>query len=180
MGKLDSLRGKDDVFILILGVLKMQINVFTIPICDPENVEKELNVFMRGNRVLDVVCKFVDDGANSRWSVLVKTLGAETKSGASNSRRNRVDYKDILDEESFSRFCALRKARKAVADAEGVPAFALFTDKHMAGLSRISHLTLESMKTEEGIGSGKTDKYGQAILRVLAEQTDKIPDQGQS
>lgn len=147
----------------------MQVKFFTIPVNDPADGEKELNAFLRGNRVLEVIHEFVADGANSRWCLLVQYLDGPVKYRGAASSQERIDYKNVLDETAFARFCALRKARKAVADAEGVPAFALFTDKQMAELAGFENLSLADMEKVKGLGPAKVEKYGPAILRLIKE-----------
>lgn len=157
----------------------MQVKFFTIPVNDPADGEKEINAFLRGNRVLDVTHEFVADGSNSRWCLLVKYLDGPGKHRGGDHSRERIDYKDVLDETAFARFCALRKARKAVADAEGVPAFALFTDKQMAELAGFESLSLADMSKVKGIGPAKVEKYGPAVLRLLkADATGKMDGGG--
>ncbi|MFH1885414.1 MAG: HRDC domain-containing protein [Pseudomonadota bacterium] len=148
----------------------MQIKLFTISLRDAESGEEELNRFLRGRQILELIHQFLPQGADSRWCFLVKYMDGPVKSRNAGNRQDRIDYRDVLDEASFARFCTLRKARKAVAAKEGVPAFALFTDKQMAELAKFEVLSLENMGKVEGIGSGKTDKYGAALLKLLNEE----------
>ena len=152
----------------------MQVRFFTIPIHEPESAEEEMNRFLRGHRVLEVVDRFIEDGGNSRWCFLVKYLDGHGKAGSGRDRADRVDYRDVLDEAAFARFCLLRKARKMVAEEEGVPAFALFTDKQMAQLAAFASFSPEVMKQVDGIGEGKAERYGDALMRALG--TLEMPD----
>jgi superfamily II DNA helicase RecQ len=146
----------------------MQVRVFTIPIGDAGILQDELNRFLRGKRVLEVCERFVEEGANSRWCFLVKYLEGEAKDGAgSGNRRDRVDYKDVLDAAAFARFARLRVARKKVAEEDGLPAFALFTDEQMAELAKENMLTIEAMKKVRGIGAGKAERFGARLLALL-------------
>lgn len=157
----------------------MQLKLFTIPLCDAETGEDELNRFLRGRRVLEIVHHFVDEGANSRWCFLVKYLDSPMKNREAGNRQDRIDYRDVLDAASFARFCSLRKARKAAAEKEGVPAFAIFTDKQMAELARFETITVDTMCKVEGIGTGKMEKFGLAILQLMeAEAAKKSEGEG--
>lgn len=147
----------------------MQIRVFTIPIGDSGVLQDELNRFLRGKRVLEVCDRFVEEGANSRWCFLVKYLDGEPKDSASGNRRERIDYKDVLDAASFARFARLRTIRKKLAEEDGVPAFALFTDEQMAELAKIEPLKLADMAKVRGIGEGKVERFGNRILTLLQE-----------
>jgi superfamily II DNA helicase RecQ len=154
------------ILIIVWRNEPLQLKLFTIPLCDAETGEDELNRFLRGRRVLEIVHHFVDEGANSRWCFLVKNREA-------GNRQDRIDYRDVLDAASFARFCSLRKARKAVAEKEGVPAFAIFTDKQMAELARFETITVDTMCKVEGIGTAKTEKFGLSILQLLEAETAK-------
>lgn len=146
----------------------MQIRLFTIPIGDAGSLQDEMNRFLRGKRVLDVCEHFVEEGANSCWCFLVKYLEGDIKeSSTAGVRRDRVDYKNLLDPVSFARFARLRVVRKKLAEEDGLPAFALFTDDQMAELAKIEPLTLEAMKQVRGIGAGKVERFGVRVLALL-------------
>ena len=149
----------------------MQAKFFTILVSDPGGAEEEMNRFLRAHRVLELKHHFVEDGANSKWCFLATYLDGKAKGAG---REERMDYKDVLDEASFARFCALRKARKRIAEEEGVPAFAVFTDKQMAGLAENEAFSVEAMRKVEGIGAGKAERYGPAIQRMLAEAGENL------
>ena len=48
------------------------------------------------------------------------------------ARRGKVDFKEVLSDPEFAVFARLRALRKERADAEGVPAYALFTNEQLA------------------------------------------------
>ena len=79
-------------------------------------------------------------------------------------RTIKKDYKTELTEEAFARFAELRKVRKALAEEDSIPAFAIFTDEHMAALAQLPTLTLISMQEVKGIGEKKIAKYGERIV----------------
>ncbi len=148
----------------------MQIKLFTIPIGDSGAIAEDLNRFLRGNRVLEISHQFVEEGANSRWCFLVKYLESAGKESAASGRvRERKDYKEILDVPAFARFVKLRAVRKRLAEEDGVPAFALFTDDQMAALAQAESFSLEVMKKVSGIGEARVERYGARILALLAE-----------
>ena len=86
----------------------MQIKTFIIPVNAPENIEKQVNSFLSSNRVLEVVHEFVDNGANSHWCLLIKFLTNSYNREHSYSSSEKIDYKTVLDEVSFNRFCILQ------------------------------------------------------------------------
>ena len=149
----------------------MQIKLFTIPVADAMAIEDEVNRFLRGKRVIELHHEFVHDGGNSCWCFLIKYLEGEAKDQASKGRtRERKDYKDILSPETFARFVRLRAIRKQLAEEDGVPAFALFTDEQMAELAKAEVFTVDAMAQVSGIGAGRVERYGERIEAHLKEE----------
>ena len=87
-----------------------------------------------------------------------------TQSGATGSRA-KVDYKQVLTESQFAVFSRLREIRKALANEDGVPAYAVFTDEELAGICRLAELTEKSLATLPGIGEKKIIRYGKSMLK---------------
>ena len=143
----------------------MQIKIFTIPIVGGEQLNDEMNVFLRSKKIVQVESQLVTLQQSAFWSFSIKYV--EEIAGNSPNERGKVDYKEILDEPSFKRFTKMRELRKALAQAENIPAYAILTDEQMAGLSKIEELTLAKMKTVRGVGEKTIEKYGKQILEIL-------------
>lgn len=79
--------------------------------------------------------------------------------------RAKVDYKQVLTESQFAVFSRLREIRKALANEDGVPAYAVFTDEELAGICRLAELTEKSLATLPGIGEKKIIRYGKSMLK---------------
>lgn len=106
---------------------------FTIPVQDDGSGADALNQFLSSHRILAIDRHFIADGPNSAWSLCVSFLPADgNRLPATAKRPARVDYRDILNDRDFALFAQLRTIRKQLADAEGVPAYALFTNDHLA------------------------------------------------
>jgi superfamily II DNA helicase RecQ len=143
--------------------LNMQIKIFTIPITGGEAMEAALNAFLRGQKILQVEQQLVSQSSGSCWTFCVQYIDGASQQ--SERRRSiKKDYKAELSEEAFTRFVELRKVRKAIAEEDSVPAFAIFTDEHMAALAQLPELTLASMQQVKGIGEKKAAKYGERII----------------
>jgi superfamily II DNA helicase RecQ len=148
----------------------MQLKMFTIPIKNVSEAEAEMNAFLRGHRVLAVKKEFVPDGENSFWSFCVEYLeGAAAASGgtASGSRPPKLDYRELLTPEEFELFSRLRDWRKAAAEKEGVPVYAVFTNGQLAQVVQKQITSKAGLKEIEGVGDARIDKYGEALLRLL-------------
>ena len=77
------------------------------------------------------VGSFAADGENSFWTFCVEYLdGAAAVSGG--RRPPKVHYKEVLTPEEFEFFSRLRDWRKAAAEKEGVPVYAVLTNEQLA------------------------------------------------
>ena len=86
----------------------MQIKIFTIPLFGNEEAVEELNKFLRGNKVVDISKSLVQQGNLAYWSFCVTYLvGVPPKIQQLNDRKEKVDYKQVLDEADFARFAYL-------------------------------------------------------------------------
>lgn len=150
----------------------MQIKIYTIPLFGNEEAVEEMNKFLRGNKVVDITKSLVQQGDMAYWSFCVTyLLGAPPKVQQPIERREKIDYKQILDEAEFARFALLRTIRKQLAEADAVPAFAVFTDVELAEMSKMEQITSKSLLTINGIGDKRVEKYGEPLCRMYAEQT---------
>ena len=52
----------------------MKFSFFTIPVGDPGQVQDELNSFLTQHRVVSVTKEFLNNGANSCWSLCIEWL----------------------------------------------------------------------------------------------------------
>ncbi len=150
----------------------MQLRFFTIPVHYGDEIAEELNRFLAGHRILAVDRSFVQDGANSAWSLCVSfepTGNTRPQAG----KRGKVDYREVLNEQDFTVFARLRTLRKEIADSEGVPAYALFTNEQLAAMVQRRVQTRAALGEIQGIGEGRVDKYGEAFLRLLCELLPK-------
>ena len=118
----------------------MQVRFFQIPTTGCEAVEAEMNAFLRSHRILKVDRELVQRESSPCWAVCVEYMDGAVASGPGGrgSQRTddrRVDYKAVLSEGDFAVFSMLRDLRKTLAEAEGVPAYAIFTNVETWGVS---------------------------------------------
>jgi superfamily II DNA helicase RecQ len=143
----------------------MQIHIFNVSITDTGEQEAELNRFLSSHKVLEVEQRFFQNEKGCYWSFCVRYI-TDKVSGVSSfsSTRGKPDYKQILSETEFAVFSRLREIRRALATDDGVPAYAVFTDEELAGISRLPELTESGMKTVPGIGEKKVARYGKLMI----------------
>jgi superfamily II DNA helicase RecQ len=151
----------------------MQLRAFTIPIHDVGAATEEVNVFLRANRILSVDRHFVQDGANSVSAICVSYFGDANRPQTASTKRPKVDYREVLSEADFAVFAKLRNLRKELADREGVPAYALFTNAQLAEMVQRRVRSASAIKEIEGVGDARIEKYGAAFLAMLNEEPAK-------
>lgn len=64
-------------------------------------------------------------------------------------------------------FARLRALRKTLAEQEGVPAYALFTNEQLAGMVQRRVRTVGDLREIDGVGEARVEKYGGAFLDIL-------------
>lgn len=158
----------------------MQIRTFILPATDCSGAVDELNQFLKSVRVLELKKEFVNSENGVYWAICVTFMPNSQNSSASNTIANtkgKVDYKDLLSEEEFARFCHLRKIRKNLADADALPAFAIFTDAELAEISKLKSVSISELKKINGIGAKKIEKYGESLCKDFAESVKLIENE---
>ena len=139
------------------SLIYMQIKLFTIPVSDNGAAVEEMNRFLRGNKILEVESELISNQNGSYWCFCVRYI---EKTGTEDIIKEKIDYKKVLDEATFSRFSKLREIRKKVAAEEGLPAYAVFTDEELAGLAKLETITRKGMLSIKGIGDKKVERFG--------------------
>ncbi len=151
----------------------MQIQTFTIPILGGEQINEEMNRFLRSKKILQTENHLVTTPEGTFWCFCIKYLTTEP---SQTGKKKRIDYREVLDTESFKRFARMRKTRKALAEQAGVPAYAVFTDAELAELAQIKELTPTAMGKIKGIGVKKIEKYGKHFINSPNNEKSQSPD----
>jgi ATP-dependent DNA helicase RecQ len=64
----------------------------------------------------------------------------------------------------------LRRWRADVAREHGVPAYTVFHDKTLHEIARELPRTLEELHAVSGVGATKLERYGAALLEIVARE----------
>lgn len=159
----------------------MSLHFFAIPALDAGAAQEECNRFCAAHRVLTLEKHFVVDGAQSYWAICVTVAGGagplpdSLKVGADRTQTQRIDYKTILSEADFAAYAELRAWRKTMAEQEGVPVYAVFTNEQLAEIIRRRVHDLKELGGIDGIGASRLERYGGAVLARLASLTQAEP-----
>ncbi|MFI5387938.1 MAG: HRDC domain-containing protein, partial [Fimbriimonadales bacterium] len=82
-------------------------------------------------------------------------------------KRNRTNYREVLDAEDFAVFAKLREIRKAIAQAEGVPVYTIFTNEQLAQIVQARASTESALEQVVGVGDGRTGPTALPSRRLL-------------
>lgn len=147
----------------------MQLRFFTVPIHGSEAISEELNRFLASQRILVVERHLVQDGGASAWAVCVAFEPAGEGGRPPTTRRGKVDYREVLSEADFIAYARLRNLRKEIAEQDGVPVYALFTNEQMAEMVTRRVATVGALREIAGVGDARVEKYGAPFLAALGE-----------
>jgi superfamily II DNA helicase RecQ len=125
----------------------------------------ELNRFLAGHKVLEVEQRFFQNKKGACWSFCVRFL--PTIANFKHASKEKVDYKQVLNEAEFAVFTKLREIRKQIATLDAVPAYAVFTDEELAGIAKLPVIEESKLLTVNGIGDKKVAKYGKQFVEML-------------
>ncbi len=93
----------------------MQIKLFTIPVIGGAAEEAALNVFLRSRKILQTEAVLAVQAGSAYWCFCIRYLDEEAKPVR---EKQRIDYMEVLDKESFNRFSRMREIRKRLATEE--------------------------------------------------------------
>ena len=124
----------------------------------------ELNRYLAGQRVLEVEQRMIQTEAGAFWTFCIRSVLESSVFSGNRSVKEKVDYKQVLNEAEFAIFSELRACRKKLAQDDSVPAYAVFTDEELCGILRLETLAVEQLKKVPGIGEKKVEKYGELLL----------------
>ncbi|HHB79308.1 MAG TPA: hypothetical protein ENK85_08760 [Saprospiraceae bacterium] len=148
----------------------MQIQIYSIPTFANQALLDEMNAFLRGHQIIDVKQQLVTDEGSAYWSIFIRYVeGGKPNVMAKNSKKSSIDYREVLDKETFKIFSKLRSLRKELAEENGVPLYAVLNNKELAAIASLSEMTLDNVKKIEGIGQKKMEKYVAVLLQRYAD-----------
>ncbi|MDR2073736.1 MAG: HRDC domain-containing protein [Spirochaetaceae bacterium] len=110
----------------------------------------ELNAFLKSHRIVNVEKRLIDGERGTGWLFLVE-YGSDNKNQPS-AAAQRVDYRDILNEQEYALFDKLRQLRKEPAEKQGIPVYAIFTNDHLAGMIKNKAAELKDIAVLPGAG----------------------------
>lgn len=156
----------------------MSFEFFKIRSSDPGGEQGRLNAFLRSHRILAVRQEWVAEGSESFWAF---SIDYHDGNGTASTRPDavgktgRIDYREVLDGPNFILFAKLRDLRKVIADSDGIPSYAIFTNEQLAAMVQAKCRALDDLKAIDGIGEGRAGKYGERFLAALTQEPAATP-----
>src|SRR5512136_100937 len=82
--------------------------------------------------------------------------------------KDRPAAKALVSDDAAPLLSALKAKRRALAEAQGVPAYVIFTDRSLIEMAETRPHTLDEFARIGGVGSAKLERYGAAFLAVIS------------
>ena len=80
----------------------------------------------------------------------------------------------LVSEEDAPLLSALKAKRRALAEAQGVPAYIIFADRTLIEMAERRPADLDAMARIGGVGAKKLESYGAAFLEVIAGAAERL------
>jgi len=147
----------------------MRCQIFNIYTHQADSDTNMLNRFLQSNRIISVDRQFVANGQNSFWSICVVVADGqlESNNSAKSSKRSSIDYREKLSPEVFSVYAKLRSLRNQLAEQQGTPPYAIFTNEQLAQMAQIEQPSQAALAEIEGIGEKRLRLYAEQFVAVL-------------
>ncbi|PFG61648.1 ATP-dependent DNA helicase RecQ [Thioclava sp. ES.031] len=82
--------------------------------------------------------------------------------------------KTLVSDDDAPLLSALKAKRRALAEAQGVPAYVVFTDRTLIEMAEKRPGTLDEMAGISGVGAKKLESYGTEFLEVIAGAVEEM------
>ncbi len=145
----------------------MRLRFFTIPVFAGESEAAELDGFLVSHRVLSIDRQLVEHGAASAWAICVGYVEGAAEASATAKKAPRIDYRELLSEADFRLYSKLRTLRKEIAEKDGVPVYAVFTNEQLALIVQRAVGTPTELQAIDGVGPARVEKYASRFFALL-------------
>ncbi|KIC28966.1 DNA helicase RecQ [Leisingera sp. ANG-M6] len=90
------------------------------------------------------------------------------------SADRRPAVKALVSEEDAPLLSALKAKRRALAEAQKVPAYVIFPDRTLIEMAELRPETLDQMARINGVGAKKLERYGEDFLGVITGAVEQL------
>jgi len=124
----------------------------------------DLNAWLASHRVVSVTQHLASAAGSSLLVFIVETTGEPMPKPSSGPK---IDYKEKFNESDFTLYSKLRDLRKQVAEQEGVPVYAIFSNAQLAEMVERRAATPADLAKIDGVGKARIEKHGSLFLALL-------------
>lgn len=146
----------------------MKLHFASVPVVDSGPAEDDLNRFLASHKIAAVDRQLIVDGQRSAWAICVTCV---EDSATTHAKQERVDYRKALSAADFAVYAKLREARKTIAERDGVPPYAIFTNDQLASMVTGKARTVSAIAKIDGVGPSR-EKHCTAMLEILAPNAE--------
>ncbi|WOI56137.1 DNA helicase RecQ [Palleronia sp. LCG004] len=90
------------------------------------------------------------------------------------ARREGPVPRALVAEEDAPLLSALKAQRRALAEAQGVPAYVIFADRTLIEMAERRPRSLDEMARISGVGAVKLDRFGATFLKVVTGEAEEM------
>lgn len=153
--------------------MKSEYIVFNVDVEEPFPDMGELNLFLRQYRIVQVDKRLTRSARGSAWTFMIEYIPRGGKGGTAieTGQKPGIDYRDVLSESDFALFLKMKEVRAKLAEAAGVPVYAVFTNEQLSRIAVEKPASLAKLREIKGVGEAKAASYGQQIFDCLSPPT---------
>ncbi len=146
------------------------IKIITLPFnAENEGFDDEvINHFLAGKTVQHIKAELFQQNGLNYWTVW---LEYEPVLNVSEKKQASV----VLSAQQQELLTALKQWRREWADQQAIPVFIIATNKELETIAVQMPKSLEGLRSIQGFGRKKTEKYGKLILQIVARYIDNKP-----
>ena len=90
------------------------------------------------------------------------------------SATRRPAVKALVSDEDAPLLSALKAKRRALAEAQKVPAYVIFPDRTLIEMAENRPQSLDEMARISGVGAKKLERYGDEFLGVITDEAEAL------
>lgn len=144
----------------------MAFAFFRISAGDVDAIE-DLNELIARHSVIRIERQFHVSEGEGYWSFCVEYRPRQKAQSNRKGDAERIDYRDVLNEEEFLVYASLRDVRKAISEREGVPLFAIAVNEQLADIARKKVANKAGFREVADFGESRVRKYADEFLAAL-------------
>mgnify|MGYP002625735026 CR=1 FL=1 len=151
-----------------------------MPAFGGDEVEQEVNKFLRSHRILQVERHFVSE-QGGYWALLVQYTGGDPIAEAPpQARRERKDPSEGMADDVKQRYNMFRDVRKELSQQHGIPPYLVFTNEELAILAALPVVNEETIKGLKGIAPQRMKDFVHHFFNLTVTETDDHAETGRT